>query len=118
MQLNIESVKQTSSGKSLIVKAGGKDYFAKVGVGLSAGMTVDAETEESEFNGKTNVWIKKWKPAQGATQSQATGTSNGSAWLPFASNTVAHAISSGLITSPEQVKAWAAAAKQAYQDLA
>src|SRR5678815_1067936 len=32
-------------------------------------------------------------------------------WLPFISNTVAHAIAAGLVKEPYQLKQWAAAAK-------
>lgn len=119
MQLTIESVKTNPSGKSMVVKAGGKDYFAKAGCGIAAGMTIDAETEISEYNGKQNTWIKKWK-AMAATPAPQAGTStavNGTApvWLPFASNTVAHAISAGLIQNPSQIAEWVKGAKAAYE---
>lgn len=118
MLLNVESVKPTSTGKSLVVKADGKDYFAKTGCGITAGITIDAETKDSLFNGKTNTWIEKWKPAAASVPTSSSLSGNGStAWLPFASNTVAHAISAGLCTDPMQVKAWAAAAKQAFEEL-
>lgn len=124
MLLNVESVKPTSTGKSLIVKAGGKDYFAKTGCGIIAGTTIDAETKDSLFNGKTNTWIEKWRAVQNAAPQapDASASSSGrngvpAAWLPFASNTVAHAISAGLCSDPMMVKAWAAAAKQAYEEL-
>ncbi len=38
-------------------------------------------------------------------------------WLPFVSNTVAHAIAAGLVKEPFALKAWAAAAKQAAMEL-
>lgn len=122
MQLNIESTKTNPSGKSMVIKAGGKDYLAKVGSGLQPGMVIEAETKISEYNGKTNTWIEKWKAVAGATPTPPAGTSghtNGGTppWLPFASNTVAHAINGGLITNPDQVKQWAAAAKQSYEEL-
>lgn len=117
MQLTIESVKTNPSGKSMVVKAGGKDYLAKAGMPLQAGMTIDAETKDSQFNGKTNTWIEKWKPVA-ATAAAPAPNGAGTAWLPFASNTVAHALHAGLITTPDQVKVWAAAAKQAFQELA
>lgn len=123
MQMTVESVKATSTGKSLVVKAGGKDYFAKTTSGLMtmAGHTIEAETKDSVFNGKTNTWIEKWAPVQAATQTPPAGT-NAAAfvaatpapWLPFASNTVAHAISNGLITAPAQIEAWTRAAKEAF----
>jgi len=116
MKLHIESAAPTKTGKSLIVKAGGKDYFAKKDSGIQSGMTIEADIEESEYNGKTNFWIKAWKPteAQADTQ-QPTGT-NGVNWMPFASNTVAHAITAGLIKSPDEIKAWVFAAKEAAEE--
>jgi len=112
MILSIESVKPTA--KSLVLKAGGKEYFAKKDSGISQGMTIDAETKASDYNGKTYVWVEKWKPATAATQTQA-GTSgpalgSAAAFMPFVSNTVAHAISAGLITAPNQIAVWANAA--------
>jgi hypothetical protein len=131
MQLTIENVKTNPSGKSCVVKAGGKDYLAKPTMGLAPGMTIEAELKESFFNGKTNVWIEKYKAVNGSAApqtgqsldaspkgGQAASAGAAPAWLPFASNTVAHAINAGLVTTPEQVKLWAAAAKQAFTELA
>ena len=120
MQLTIQAVKTNPSGKSMVVKAGGKDYLAKAGMPLQAGMTIEAETEVSEFNGKQNTWIKAFKEAAAATPTPPAGNSVGGngvppAWLPFASNTVAHAINAGLITTPDQVEAWVRGAKDAYE---
>lgn len=129
MQLTIESIKTNPSGKSIVVKAGGRDYLAKVGMPLQAGMTIDAELKDSQFNGKTNTWIEKWKQVNVAPQTMGntqpvhgaavSGSSAGAApvWLPFLSNTVAHAIQAGLITDPSHIKLWAAAAKQAFVEL-
>lgn len=121
MQLTVERIKPTQ--KSIVVTAGGKEYFAKKDSGITAGMTIEAETEDSEYNGKNYCWIKKWKQMASAAPAASTGGStsgqtSGNVWLPFASNTVAHAINAGLIQTPEQVKLWAAAAKQAYMELA
>lgn len=123
MQLTIEAVKTNPSGKSLTVKAGGKDYFAKTNSGISPGMTIEAETKVSDYNGKSNVWIEKWKAVAEATQTPQAGTkppaANGSApwWMPFVSNTVAHAIQAGIIQTPNQIDAWAVAARLAAQKL-
>jgi hypothetical protein len=123
MQLTIESIKTNPSGKSCMVKAGGKDYFAKPNIGLAVGMTIDAETEASEYNGKTNTWIKKYKAVNGSAaphpaQPPAAQSTNTDRWyMPFVSNTVAHAINAGIIKEPTDIKIWAAAAKQAAQEL-
>jgi hypothetical protein len=116
MLLNIDKVKPTA--KSLVVTAGGKEYFAKKESGLAVGMSIDAETKDSEYNGKNYCWIEKFKPIQSqqhaaAAASSGGGTALGMAWLPMASNVVAHAISAGIITTPNQVKPWLDAVKLA-----
>lgn len=129
MQLTIENVKTNSSGKSLSVTAGGKSYLAKTGCGIQAGMTIDAELKESFYNGKTLIWIEKFKPVNGSAGPQVRNTADGSegaaprtptavaapVWLPFASNTVAHAINAGIITAPNHIEAWTRAVKEAFQ---
>lgn len=118
MQLTVESVTPAKTGKSLRVKANGEWYGAKKDSGIAAGMTIDAEVEDGEY-GK---WINKWKamsnaPAPASNPSSAPQLPGGSPWLPFVSNTVAHAITAGLIQSPSQVEAWAKAAKDAFYRL-
>jgi len=125
MLLNVEAVKPTSTGKSLIVKANGKDYFAKPNSGIQAGMSIEAETKDSVFNGKTNTWIEKYRQVQNAApQSPSASSSSGQAaagaapvWANFVSNQVAHAIAAGRIEDPDQIKIWAAAAKAAFTEL-
>ena len=126
MQLIIEKVKPTQ--KSLVLTAGGKEYFAKKETGITAGMTIEADLKVSDYNGKSYTWVEKFKAINGGAAPQAgpgAGTSTAAnpagaapVWLPFASNTVAHAINAGIIKEPADVKAWAAAAKQAFQELA
>jgi hypothetical protein len=120
MQLTIESVGPSKSGKALRVKAGGSWYGAKKDSGLTAGMTIDAEVS----NGEYGAWIDKYKAvsngngSSGVTAPQTTTNGSGDRWyMPFVSNTVAHAINAGIIKEPADIKAWAAAAKQAAQDL-
>jgi hypothetical protein len=122
MQLTVENVTPAKTGKSLRVKANGEWYGAKKDSGITAGMTIEAEVSDGDY-GK---WIDKWKalaaqvPAQPPAQ-QKTGNGTPPAgtptWLPFASNTVAHAISAGLINEPGQVSMWAKAAKEAFEAL-
>lgn len=129
MQLTIDSVGPSKSGKALRIKANGSWYGAKKDSGLTQGMTIDAEVS----NGDYGAWIDKWKAVNGsaAPQSSPAGLPAGSpvagqapsggaapVWGNFVSNQVAHAIQAGLITSPEQIKIWAAAAKQAFTELA
>lgn len=116
--IRIESAALSKTGKSILIKSGNDTYFAKPDSGLKAGMTVEAETKESEYNGKTNVWIERWKEIAGAAPAAATGEAPGFLpFMPFISNTVAHAISAGLIKEPADVSMWANAALTAANEL-
>lgn len=117
----IESIKPTA--KSLVIKSGGREYFAKKDSGLDGkvGSTIEAETKQSNYNGKDYVWIEKWKAASSAapTQPQGSFTPTGInvAFLPFVSNVVAHAIQCGRIENPAEIQAWADAAYTAANNL-
>lgn len=130
MQLTVESVSPSKSGKALRVKAGGSWYGAKKDSGISVGMVIDAEVSNGEFG----AWIDKYKTVNGSAAPQADRPGEAIAnragaraetgpavaapvWSNFVSNQVAHAIQAGLITDPSQIKVWAAAAKQAYIEL-
>jgi hypothetical protein len=119
MQITIESVKPLE--KSMALKAGGIEYLAKKDSGLAVGMTIETEPELSDYNGKTYRWIKKYKAVNRSTQAPTSSPTAQPAgapiWSNFVSNQVAHAIQAGLITSPDQVKLWAAASKQAFVEL-
>jgi hypothetical protein len=121
VQLQIESVTKSKSGKSFVVKAGGKQYLANLESGLSQGMTIEAETKDSDFNGTLLTWIEKWKPVTtAAIPSPQTGTNSGGSapwWMPFVSNVTAHAIQAGIIQTPNQIEAWAIAARNAAHKL-
>ena len=129
MQLTVENVTTAKTGKSLRVKANGSWYGAKKDSGITAGTTIEAEVEHGDFG----AWINKWKPVNGSAapqESQPKGAAGvaghvapspaGAApvWLPFASNTVAHAINAGIITAPNMVEAWTRAAKEAFMKVA
>lgn len=114
----IESIKPTA--KSLVIKSGGREYFAKKDSGLDGkvGSTIEAETKQSNFNGKDYVWIEKWKAASNATPAPAvTATGINLSFLPFVSNVVAHAIQCGRIENPADIQAWADAAYTAAANL-
>lgn len=120
MQLTVESVGPSKSGKALRVKANGAWYGAKKDSGITVGQTIDAEVSNGDFG----AWIDRWKPVNGSAAPDAVGSSRASpaaaqasapVWLPFASNTVAHAIQAGIITAPNMVEAWTRAAKEAFQ---
>lgn len=124
MLLTVEKLKPTA--KSLVLTCGGKEYFAKKDSGITAGITIEAETTTSDYNGKTYTWIGKYKQVSnggnnhGAQQSSSSSSGSGVAapvWANFVSNQVAHAIAAGRIDDPAQIKIWAAAAKQAFVEL-
>jgi hypothetical protein len=123
MQLTIEKVKPTA--KSLVLTAGGKEYFAKKETGITAGMTIEAELKASDYNGKTYTWVERYKPVNGSAAPQAAPAASGHAagapagaapiWLQMASNTVAHALNAGVLKEPSDIKAWVLAVKSAVE---
>lgn len=130
--IRIDSIKPTA--KSLVIKSGATEYFAKKDSGLDnkVGSTIEAETKQSNYNGKDYVWIEKWKMASSAPQQDSnsqnsrnapvqqgafTATGVNLAFLPFVSNCVAHAIQCGQITEPSQISRWANAAYDAASSL-
>lgn len=125
MQLRIESVGPSKSGKSIRVKANGSWYGADKDSGITAGSTIEAEVSNGDFG----AWIDKWRAVNGSAAPQVSGSEPGSkdrpttpaaavpVWGNFVSNQVAHAIQAGLITDPSHIKVWAAAAKSAYEEL-
>ena len=129
--MHVSSIKPLA--KSLAVTADGKEYLAKKDSGITAGMNIEAQIENSDYNGKTYHWIKKWKASNGSAAPQVSAASSttgdgryvgplpaGAApvWLPMASNITAHAINAGIIKEPDDIKAWIAATKQAFTELA
>ena len=70
-----------------------------------------------EYNGTTYHSIADYKPVSAAVAGKPEiGATPW--WMPFVSNTVAHAIAAGAITSNEQIDDWAKAAKAAALALA
>jgi hypothetical protein len=116
MQLTITDLKQNSSGKSWSVN---KKYLVKNETAevLKVGQTIDATIKTSEFNGKTMEWIEGFKamaaPAASAPAATPAPANGNLFWLPFASNTVAHAVQAGYIQKPEDILGWVLAAKSA-----
>lgn len=115
MQLTIESVRGTKSGKGYMVKANGVDYFSKApGIEQAQGKVVDAEV--GQFNGQRGVMktIESF-----SVSSNAPADSGGMPWWwPSVSNVWAHAIQSGHIVPgekpvTEQLINWAKAVKAA-----
>jgi hypothetical protein len=101
------------------------------------GMTIEADTASSSFEGKTFWWLNGWKEVKSATASgpsQDTGNGRSAPESPqaqpqkgwdiqsgdlsrYASNIVASAITAGLIKSPTDIYAWANAAYKSAEGL-
>ena len=127
-QLRIDEVTPSKSGKAWRVKSGGKWYgaFGDSGIEAHVGKLIEAEITTSE---KYGPGIKKYKviavgqevprtlqstpvaPQNAPRAPISTGVAP--YWQTFCSNVVAHAISAGLITKPEEIKAWTFAAMNA-----
>ncbi len=128
MQITVDYVNPPKEGKrNGSVKAGSTLYsYNPAEITFAKGCTYEVEAVQSEQNPKL-YFVNKAKPVNGAqspmpglTPERYAGPTTPQSdrfWLPFVSNTVAHALSSGLIKEPYQVKTWAAAAKQAALEL-
>ena len=133
MAVQVEEVMTAKSGKSLRVKLGGTWYGSSLDSGLNGakGQMIEAEIQTSD---KFGPWIKGWKPvaapqvpppsqgglpsasapAAAAPYKYAEPNSNVAPWwMPFVSNSVAHAIAAGHIQTPEGIRAWAIGARNA-----
>ena len=130
MAVQIENVTTAKTGKSLRVLLGGTWYGAALDSGLNGlkGQMIEAEIE----TGKYGPWIKAYAkvaapqvppPTQGglppapapavAAPRYAEPSDNVQPWyMPFVSNTVAHAIAAGHCSTPEAINMWALKAAQ------
>ena len=122
--VQVEEVMTAKTGKSLRVKLGGTWYGSSLDSGLNGakGQMIEAEIE----TGKFGPWIKGWKPvaapqvppapAVAAPKYAGDHGDNIQPWyMAFVSNTVAHAIEKGLITTPLGINEWALKAAQVAQ---
>ena len=128
MAVQVEEVMPAKSGKSLRVKLGGTWYGANLDSGLNGakGQMIEAEIQTSD---KFGPWIKGWRPsAAPQVPSQAAPLTAPAAaapryagepgdniqpwYMPFVSNTVAHAIAAGHCKAPEMIDQWALKAAQ------
>ena len=122
-QIRIDDVSESKSGKSWNVKSGDKWYsaFKDSGIDKLKGQTIEAEVEPF---GKGGMGIKTYRVIGASNPPPASPagipTYSGVApfWLPFASNVCAHAISSGRVQAPGDLKAWFLAAKEAAEGAA
>jgi len=113
-------------GKYGSIKATDGRYYsiewARYGTVFRKGGTYDVEVSTAEQNGKTFYNITGLNTGPERAAGNGAAAAGGAPppdrfWMPFVSNTVAHAIQNGLITEPTHIKVWAAAAKQAALEL-
>ena len=119
MKGTVDSVTKSKTGKSWRVKIGSEFYGANFDSKIdgAVGKYIDFEWDDGQF-GK---WLKSWGPEHtqapvmgAAVPAQGVPRANGDRWwLAFTSNQVAHAIASGLIKEPQQIRVWAVAARAA-----
>lgn len=110
MKLQVSMVERGQ--KSWGIKTDQGQYRAKLnlaGVEQLTGKTIEADTSQSEYNGKVYHWIN------GFSVLEMTKANNGSSsvdrwYMSFVSNTVAHALQSGRIEQPADISKWAKAA--------
>lgn len=140
MPVLVEQVEQAKTGRSLRVLLSGNWYGAYLNSGLNGmrGKMIEAEIKTLEKGGP---WIAKWTecaapqvqvpvpptpvappivPAAAAPPvderryaEPAPISTVAPWWMPFVSNTVAHAIASGHINTPVGIRAWVLAARDA-----
>ena len=132
MAVMVEEVTPSKSGKALRVKLGGTWYNAFLDSGLNGqkGKMIEAEIQTNEKFGPS---IKAWRPVSDAAPQVSPPSAGHSPqppavaapryaepnpnvapwWMPFVSNSVAHAIAAGHVNSPEAIKTWAIAARNA-----
>jgi hypothetical protein len=115
-QIRVDDITDSKSGKSWRVKSGSNWYGAsKDLLSLSdKGKVFEAKISASDFG----PWIDNATPvgqekAQGPSTSAPGTLSAAPWWLPMASNVVAHAIQAGEIKTPDQIKVWVAAVRDA-----
>jgi hypothetical protein len=127
----VNSVTLSKSGKSYQVQIGGQGYFAKLDSKLdnAVAQAIDFSVDPSDYKGKVVNWVKEWDFDRGTpisgplTQTTAPftptlppvqGSQPRDRWyMPFISNTVAHAITAGLIKDSPSLAQWATAAYRA-----
>jgi len=132
MQGIIERAQRSKSGKSLRVLVNGQWYSTNNwALEQCIGRTIQFEVGTSEYMGSTVFWANDAElvtdvaapepqhpqhPQQGGGQQvkssspppkQMTASVENMAFMPFVSNTVAHAIQAGAIKNPEDIYAWA-----------
>ena len=125
----VEAVELSKTGKSYRVKMAGKWYTSRAkGIEQAAGKHIepvygvyDAPDGSKLETIQVFTYIIEAPAQPAAAPSGPQGTTlpfpvqagRDRWWMPFVSNTVAHAIAAGIITKPEQITYWAKAAYRA-----
>lgn len=141
MAVRVDEVRLAKSQKCFNVTLSGQKFLGNLDCGLNAnvGKWIEAEIKPSNDT-RFPSWIGKWVHAVDPSSAHAqqgapatfpvTGGAPGTQavtqepryaepsdnvqpwWMPFVSNTVAHAIEKGLCTTPEAINQWALKAAQ------
>lgn len=118
--VKVATVEPSKSGKSWRVSLNGAWYGAYKDSGILDALQKNIYVITGTLE-KGGPWILKWKVADATTAIAtptpttrtpvAAPTSNVAPWwMPFVSNTVAHAIQAGAIKEPGEIGKWAKAA--------
>src|SRR3990167_9819129 len=127
----VQTVTLSKSGKSYQLQIAGQGYFAKLDSKLdkAVGQAIDFSIDPSDYKGKVVNWVKEWDfdrnpPPSPVTASMvhpnppmqpvyAASQSRDRWYMPFISNTVAHAITAGLVKDSPSLAQWSTAAYRA-----
>lgn len=120
--VRVDNVELSKTGKSWRVSLGGKWYGAYKDSGILDALQKSIYVITGTLE-KGGPWIMKWKVADQTTALAAPPSTPQRAlpgfqpgpnvapwWMPFVSNTVAHAIQAGAIKEPAHIGKWAKAA--------
>lgn len=110
----IDSCNRTKSGKSTMVLINGTKYLCnKLDIEQYVGKEIDYETGAYKDFKTIEKFTVNLSGGGLPGRTEAASGGNGMAYMPFISNTVAHAIAAGLIKQPSEISAWVSAAKSA-----
>lgn len=96
-------------------------FFDPAKFSFNAGVPYNVETKTHTWGTTIEGIVEQSYAAPQAQAASPHVGGNGSAgaapvWLPFASNTVAHAIAAGIITAPNMIGPWVIAARTAFEE--
>lgn len=116
MQITVKYANAAKEGKKFGSIVGADDVRFPCPPALVAqfekGQTYEVETKPEKWGDQMVQVIKGIK-----SNGHAAPSSGDKWWMPFVSNTVAHAIQAGLIKGPGEISTWARAARNVAEDL-